>query len=315
VRAFISWRTLADEYLEHRKVFGNDLKRQSNILYRFTKHLDDTGFVGPLTTAVQIDWIRNQTGKTSFNRARKLNTVRLFSRYLSLFDPGTEIPDRGIFGRLQSRFDPHIYTEGELKLFFSTMSTVFKDKNSFSATTYEYAFGLMLTCGLRASETANLFCDDVDLEKGIVRIVEGKFKKSRLVPVDSSTLRALTEYKRLRDRAYPRCRTTAFFVVANNHPITYCGMQKTFFQTRKKLGWTGFMKHRIHDLRHTFVVNRLIAWHRSGEDSEQKIAALSVYIGHAKVSDTYWYFHFVPELMEIVSKRFESAWEDARRAS
>ena len=33
--------------------------------------------------------------------------------------------------------------------------------------------------------------------------------------------------------------------------------------------------------------------------------ALSTYVGHAKVSDTYWYLTGVPDLMAVVGKRFE----------
>jgi hypothetical protein len=32
--------------------------------------------------------------------------------------------------------------------------------------------------------------------------------------------------------------------------------------------------------------------------------ALSTYLGHVKPSDTYWYLTAVPDLMEIVSRKF-----------
>jgi hypothetical protein len=34
------------------------------------------------------------------------------------------------------------------------------------------------------------------------------------------------------------------------------------------------------------------------------VLALSVYVGHAKVTDTYWYFTGIPELMRIAAGRF-----------
>ncbi|MER9128041.1 hypothetical protein NKH81_34520, partial [Mesorhizobium sp. M0959] len=37
----------------------------------------------------------------------------------------------------------------------------------------------------------------------------------------------------------------------------------------------------------------------------QSMAALSTYVGHAKISDTYWYLTGVPELMAVAGKRFE----------
>jgi len=49
----------------------------------------------------------------------------------------------------------------------------------------------------------------------------------------------------------------------------------------------------------------LLRWYREGVNIDQRIAALSTYLGHAKVSDTYWYLTGVPELMAIAAARFE----------
>ena len=57
--------------------------------------------------------------------------------------------------------------------------------------------------------------------------------------------------------------------------------------------------------RHTFAVRRLLRWYEEGADIGQKMLALSTYLGHARISDTYWYLTGVPELMAIASKRFE----------
>jgi integrase len=74
------------------------------------------------------------------------------------------------------------------------------------------------------------------------------------------------------------------------------------------LGWTargGYAQVRIHDLRHTFVCRRIQLWHDRGADIDNAMAALSTYVGHAKVSDTYWYLTGVPDLMAAAGKRFE----------
>ena len=46
-------------------------------------------------------------------------------------------------------------------------------------------------------------------------------------------------------------------------------------------------------------------WHEQGVDVDQAMLALSTYMGHAKISDTYWYLTAVPELMAIAGNRFE----------
>ncbi len=81
-----------------------------------------------------------------------------------------------------------------------------------------------------------------------------------------------------------------------------------FQRLRAELGWTArgaYAQARIHDLRHTFICRRVQLWHEHGADIGNAMAALSTYVGHAKVSDTYWYLTGVPDLMAIVGERFE----------
>ena len=69
--------------------------------------------------------------------------------------------------------------------------------------------------------------------------------------------------------------------------------------------WARTSQPRIHDLRHSFVVRRLLRWHEEGADVDRKILALTTYLGHARVADTYWYCTAVPELLASAGQRFE----------
>ena len=46
-------------------------------------------------------------------------------------------------------------------------------------------------------------------------------------------------------------------------------------------------------------------WHEHGTDIDQAMLALSTYMGHAKISNTYWYLTGVPELMALAGAKFE----------
>ena len=69
---------------------------------------------------------------------------------------------------------------------------------------------------------------------------------------------------------------------------------------------TGVPAPRIHDLRHSFVCRRVALWHEAGTDIDNAVPALATYVGHAKVSDTYWYLTAVPDLMAVAARRFET---------
>lgn len=65
----------------------------------------------------------------------------------------------------------------------------------------------------------------------------------------------------------------------------------------------------MHDLRHAMVVRRIQSWHAHDVDVDAKIAVLATYLGHVEVRDVYWYLSAVPELMSIVTSRFEALTE------
>jgi len=82
-----------------------------------------------------------------------------------------------------------------------------------------------------------------------------------------------------------------------------------FEQLRQRLGWHargGHLHPRIQDLRHSFAVARLQRWHETGETVDHAVLWLCTYLGHANISDTYWYLSGTPELMSVVGAKFES---------
>jgi len=168
--------------------------------------------------------------------------------------------------------------------------------------------GLVAATGLRISEALHLRRDDVDLQSGLLHVRSTKFRKSRLVPLHPSVVTALQQYAHLRDRRCPT-RATAFFVVDGGRALRDYQIHHAFHRIRLRLGWEPAPAHqrlpRIHDLRHTFACRRLLQWHRAGVDVEAHLIDLSTYLGHVKVTDTYWYLSGFPELLDFVGQRFE----------
>ena len=174
--------------------------------------------------------------------------------------------------------------------------------------TYITYFSLLFSTGLRLSEACRLTCGDVDLGQGLLMIRGTKFRKSRWVPLHPSVTRALTRYAADRDAVVRSERSSFFFRVEHIPRLTTAAVEKAFSRMRRRLCWSAqgrARRPRIHDARHTFTVRRLLRWYEEEADIGQKILALSTYLGHAKVTDTYWYVTGVPELMTIASQRFE----------
>jgi len=89
----------------------------------------------------------------------------------------------------------------------------------------------------------------------------------------------------------------------------YRCVRRIFLRLSTKLGIVSRGGHRvvrIHDLRHTFICRRLMLSQKDGTDVGNAMMALSTYVGHVRLSNTYWYIEAVPELMMIASDRFDA---------
>jgi len=275
---------------------------------------------GPLTVEVMADWARSDShGSTDpITWARRLKLLRTFLRWLQQFEPRTEVPDDAIFGRLPMRKAPHIYTEQEI-IDLLVAARRLGPAPGVRGVIYETLFGLIASTGMRLSEALALRNEDVDLRHGILTIHQTKFGKSRQVPMHASTVEALHHYCWMRDLAGLSADEDAPLFVATRGrlrgmPLTTHAVERVFAGLREQVGWHKRGTHhapRIHDLRHTFVVRRILLWQAQGVDVDQAMLSLSTYVGHAMVTNTYWYLSAIPELMSLAAGRFESYQQGA----
>ena len=93
-------------------------------------------------------------------------------------------------------------------------------------------------------------------------------------------------------------------------------MRWTFVKLSRQVGLRGPLDSRgprLQDLRHRFAVATLLSWYRSGADVECHLPRLATYLGHAHVSDTYWYLTATPELLQAAARRLDHlAWRPLR---
>lgn len=310
-----------EQYLAERRRLGFELDTMGHALGRFARYVITTGHRGPLTIELMAAWARQaKNGQgTRATSARQLGLLRPFARWLQQFEPATEVPNEAIFGAIPGRVAPHIYREDEVVELLDAASYV-GPPGSLRGVVMQTLFGLMACTGLRISEALTLCDTDVDLKSGVLTIRQSKFGKSRLVPIHPSALQALKLYRIQRASHVPTTPETPFFIATRGRllgqAVSDRQAHRIFEQLRKQLGWANRGGHgapRIHDLRHSFAVRRLLLWHEHGEDISQKMLALSTYLGHAKVSNTYWYLSGVPELMGLAGQRFEefaALWEE-----
>jgi integrase len=319
----IGLTALVESYLTERRTLGFQLRSTAYSLRSLAEYVRRTRHRGPLTLEVMAEWARLDTHASVDPRtwARRLKHLRSFARWMQQFEPATEVPDDTIFGRLPERQAPHIYSQEEVRQLLAAARELGPGPG-LRGLVYETLFGLIASCGLRLSEALSLTLGDVDLRRGMLTIRRTKFAKSRQVPLHPSTAKALGQYRWTRDVAgASRDDDAAFFIGTRGRlfgkPMSGHQVERVFATLRDELGWVNRGMHhatRIHDLRHTFVVRRILLWQQEGIDVDEAMLSLSTYVGHAMVTNTYWYLQAVPQLMAVAAQRFESCMPELSHA-
>ncbi len=306
----ISLRKAVENYLTMRRSLGFKLRDMGYNLRHFVSFMAQQR-ASVIITDLALRWAQQPQNVQPAQWAARLSFVRSFARYWSATDPRTEIPPMGLLPYRTKRATPYIYSNDEIQHLLKAARNL-PPSTGLRPWTYYSLFGLMAVTGMRISEVIRLDHADVDLQQGLLTVRLTKFSKSRLIPLHPSTVKKLKRYLHRRDELYPRHLTARFFLSNQGTPLTDCMVRWTFVKLSRQIGLRKVgdsFGPRLHDLRHRFAVTTLLHWYRTGLDVEQRLPVLSTYLGHAHVTDTYWYLSAIPELLALTKDRLEKRWE------
>ena len=304
--------TMADrveEYLAYRRALGYQLRIEGQLLQSFARYADDSGHRGPADDRTRPPLGPPAgAGGPAVSGPRGWKWCGPLARYLAPREPGTEVPPRGL-ARPGPRPEAGLHLLRGRHRRADRGGPVARPGRRPAPRTYATLIGLMACTGLRITEALTLRAGDVDLESGVLTVRQTKFRKSRLVPLHASAIGPLRDYAAVRDGRHRQAGDTTFFVSDAGRPLPYSTVRHTFHRLCDRpcpgVVPAGRDPAALHDLRHTFVCRRLLAWYRDGTDIDRAIDQLSAYLGHAKVTDTYWYLTGIPELLALAGRRFE----------
>jgi integrase len=299
-------RTHAETYLKIRRALGFKMKSEEKLLFQFISLLEVEG-LAYITSSAALSWAMQPRHCHPANWHHRLLAIRRFAKYLQALDPRTEIPPSDPLRDRYQRRTPHIYTEKEIIRLIKAAKRTRAPKGLWGWT-FSTVFGLLAVTGMRVAESVSLDREDVDLKEGLLTIRETKFRKSRLVPIHPSTLKVLKRYVLLRNRLFPNLRSGSFFVTEQGKRLRAKKVGEKFRVLSRRTGLRGpkgAPGPHLHDLRHTFAVNSMLAWYRSGDDVEAHMPELSTYLGHLSTAETYWYVSAVPELLYLAANKLE----------
>jgi integrase/recombinase XerD len=296
-----------DSYLAIRRAAGFELEVPEYLLRSFARFASGRR-ERYIRTATVIEWAGQAPSRGQ--RHHRLCTVVRFARHVWVEDSHHEIPPTDVFGRKRSRRVPYIYSKEDTARLIRAASSL-GPNGSLRPHTYSSLFALLFATGLRISEALALRFDDVTPDGLVIR--KTKFQKSRLVPLHETASEGLSRY--IRRRRQVPAMDDWIFVSVRGRRLDRSSVHETFCGLLESVGlYRGAGRRpRIHDVRHTFAVNALLACPEGRDNVGRHLLALSTYMGHAKISDTYWYLESTPHLMRDIASACERFLEEGVR--
>lgn len=294
--------TRIQEFIAQKNALGFGYLESSRLLRDFDRFcLTYFPDADSLTENLCLAWATKKDTEGNNTFRNRMMPVREFARYFNRNGETAYVlpPD---IARKDTPYAPYIYTEAEILAIWDVLDHLIP-RSGFPVRQFVIPamVKLLYCCGLRPAEARRLRVGDVDMDKGRLNIMESKQHRSRIVMMTDDVAEMLSD-----------CNTAVSAVMPDREPFFpnseggfygKRGLEKTFRQTLMKAGidGTGRRSPRLYDFRHTFATHRLYHWMCEGKDLNAMLPYLSAYMGHAQLSDTYYYIHLVPGLMEEMS--------------
>ena len=257
-----------------------------------------------LTKEIAMHWAEKKQDEHVNSLLRRITPLRQLAKYMNSIGIEAYVIPPGIPGK-QTRYVPHIFTDQELQAFFAEIDRCAVNPCSPARhLIIPVFFRVLYCCGLRSSEARLLNVEDVDLETGKLTIRQSKGNKDRNVMLSEEVLNLCRIYHAKVSRIFPD--RIAFFPNQCGEFYNDSRIDCWFHLFWNKTGITNSSSGNppcVHSFRHTFAVKRLNLWVQEEKDLNAYLPYLSMYLGHAHLTETDYYLHFVPEFFPLFKEK------------
>ena len=263
-----------------------------------------------VTRELAQDWGTLREMESKVTLAARISALRQLSLYMQSYGIQCYVPKKF---SCKSGYIAYVMNPEEIKALFRAFDAAISSaKGRISkrlAMEDSILFRVIFCCGLRVSEARLLRLDTVDLDKGILKLLQSKGAKDRLVYLPEDLRLLCLEYRNVMISRYDI--VSEWFFPASNpqKPLQVASLEKHFREAWNRTPYAEFGSSHptIHSLRHTFVVTRMNEWMRENRDLDSMMPYLSKYLGHTRVDDTFYYYHQVETAFDIVHRKDQSA--------
>jgi integrase len=308
------WEQHLEAYLAVQRAVGKSMVAEEKLLLDFLDHCSRSGASSSGEAA--MDWARRSTSRFgSSGEARRLTVVRNFLNFLRPFCSEPLLlpisPRQG-----PRRKPPYVFSGDEMAALQDRAGRLWP-RGSLRPLTFQTILGLLACTGLRVGEVMRLEVADLLLDAVPAHLIvrETKFRKSRIVPLHRTAVAPLKNYMTERNRRSYSGLSDRVFLCHRGGPLKHWLLHDTFQTLLRQAGIRssgGQRQPTLTSFRHSFAVNRLVAWYQEGRNVDELLPHLSVYLGHVRPQCTYWYLSASPELLRAAASRFTFPVEHIR---
>lgn len=291
-------------FAEWRGIQGRDPEYQARLLSYFDRFIVAQGLNGPTVTRDIIDSYLEELSRFSIStQSKRFYVLRQLCIHIHQMDQECYVPEPRNYKR--PPYQPFIFELSQVRDMLSAASRL-PLPDTLHPHTYRTLFGLLYATGIRIGEAMALRLMDFDAGRGLLYIAEGKFRKARWVPLHPTSTSVVEDYVAARLRILPNGPEDAIFVSLRGRSLRHAKIHRIYQRLLRKCGLSELPQGppRIHDLRHSFAVHRLLGWYSDGEDINARLPALATYMGHVNIKHTQAYLRPTKELLNQVHTRF-----------
>lgn len=297
-----------ENFIKLRRLSGTDYASQARLLGYFDRFLVEQELSEPLLTReITERYQQSFSGLAPRTQGNRFCVVRQFCTYLARNDSFIYVPEPMRIPASYMAHAPYIYTLNEIRAMLAAAVELLP-QGSLRPHTYSTLLGLLYSTGIRIGEAFALNIEHFLPAEQRMYIAEGKFRKARWIMLSASTCRALRQYLCRRLGRIPHAPDSPLLLNECSRRLCHPTVNHTFKQLLIRCDITGYSRTgpRIHDIRHTFAVHRLLAWYRDGQDVNARLPALATYMGHVNLNSTHVYLRPTVELLGEVHNRFRN---------
>ncbi len=308
------------DHLNRMRALGYRYESEEYKLRQFDRYLQTRPAAASQSFATLVmEWA--DLAVTQMSRLQRLYVGRSLANSLRRHDPTIMVisvdPRQMSEAKSQQR-RPHIFTEDEIKRLLKTARDLVSPQAPLRPLTLKTMLTLAYGAGLRLGEYVRLTLGDFNPVEGTIEIRNTKFFKSRRAPLTESVAAALREYLAARKRAGASSSPESAFFWNEQKRSGYAlvTIEHSLTNIIRRAGikpLAGYVGPRIHDLRHSFVVHRMLAWYRAGINPQSRLQHLAAYLGHKDIYSTLIYLTITQDLLQQASDRFHTIGERVLR--